>query len=264
MGNINAICRTSQIKYKIEDTINLYKNQEFLDKTYMKRRIKLTENNLRRIISESVKKILKEYGEGNRGQYMLGALAARKKQQGIEKGMTDNESGYNDISRYAANKRKGTNAEKMKQNSFYNGFHSGKDSREYGYNYMKNLDKQNESRIRDIVRETLKRTLNEGGHLYSKDEDGNVWTNSKDTYRGVPGSTYIWHGEWSDPEVLWDGVELSANDIEESLWHSYKDECEENGEEPTEDGYESWLEEMGTDYIAGTLDDLAWAAQGNP
>ena len=96
---------------------------------------------INKIVSESVKNILKEYGEGNRGQYMLGALAARKKQQGMEKGMTDNESGYNDVSRYAANKRKGTNAEKMKQNSFYNGFHSGKDSREYGYNYMKNLDK---------------------------------------------------------------------------------------------------------------------------
>ena len=106
--------------------------------------------------------------------------------------------------------------------------------------------------------------IKEGGHLYYKDEDGKVWTNSKETYRGVPGSTYIWHGEWSDPEVWWDGVELNANDIEESLWNSYKDDCEERGENPTEQGYEDWLEEMGTEYIASQLDDLAWAAQGNP
>lgn len=106
--------------------------------------------------------------------------------------------------------------------------------------------------------------IKEDGHLYHKDEDGNVWTNSKETYRGVPGSTYIWHGEWADPEVLWDGVELNVTDIEEGLWYSYKDDCEERGENPTEQGYEAWLKEMGTEYIASQLDDLAWAAQGNP
>lgn len=129
---------------------------------------------------------------------------------------------------------------------------------------MRRRIKLTERELRNIISESVNRILNEGGHLYSKDEDGNVWTNSKDTYRGVPGSTYIWHGEWADPEIWWDGVELNATDVEDSLWYAYKDDCEDNGEEPTEDGYESWLEEMGTDYIASTLDDLAWAAQGNP
>ena len=121
-----------------------------------------------------------------------------------------------------------------------------------------------ENRIRKIVSNAMKRVINEGGHLYYKDEDGNVHTNSKETYRGVPGSTYIWHGEWADPEVIWDGVSLNCEDIEESLWCSYKDDCEENGQEPTNEGYEAWLEEMGTDYIASQLDDLVWAAQGCP
>jgi len=48
------------------------------------------------------------------------------------------------------------------------------------------------------------------------------------------------------------------------LWYSYKRYCEENGEQPTEQGYEAWLEEMGTEFIASELDDLAWAANGNP
>ena len=123
-----------------------------------------------------------------------------------------------------------------------------------------------ENSVRRILKENRRksRMIKEGGHLYHKDEDGNVWTNSKETYRGVPGSTYIWHGEWSDPEVLWDGVELNVNDIEEGLWYSYKDDCEERGEKPTNQGYEAWLKEMGTEYIASHLDDLAWAAQGNP
>lgn len=109
-----------------------------------------------------------------------------------------------------------------------------------------------------------KRLVSEAGHLYHKDEDGNVWTNSKETYRGVPGSTYIWHGEWADPEVLWNGVELNVTDIEEGLWYYYEDDCEERGEKPTNQGYEAWLKEMGTEFIASQLDDLAWAAQGNP
>lgn len=140
---------------------------------------------------------------------------------------------------------------------------------------MKKKVRLTESDLHRIVKESVNRILREnsrgksrmikeGGHLYYKDEDGKVWTNSKETYRRVPGSTYIWHGEWSDPEVWWDGVELNANDIEESLWNSYKDDCEERDENPTEQGYEDWLEEMGTEYIASQLDDLAWAAQGNP
>ena len=139
----------------------------------------------------------------------------------------------------------------------------------------KKLIRLTESDLHKIVKESVNRILREnsrrksrmikeGGHLYHKDEDGNVWTNSKETYRGVPGSTYIWHGEWSDPEVLWDGVELNVNDIEEDLWYSYKDDCKRRAENPTEQGYEAWLEEMGTEYIASQLDDLAWAAQGNP
>lgn len=139
----------------------------------------------------------------------------------------------------------------------------------------KKLMRLTESDLQRIVKESVKRILRENsrrksrmikedGHLYHKDEDGNVWTNSKETYRGVPGSTYIWHGEWADPEVLWDGVELNVTDIEEGLWYSYKDGCEERGENPTEQGYEAWLKEMGTEYIASQLDYLAWAAQDNP
>lgn len=129
---------------------------------------------------------------------------------------------------------------------------------------MKRTIRLKESELKHIISESVRRILNEGGHLYYKDEDGKVHTNSKETYRGVPGSIYISHGEWADAEILWDGVELNANDVEEGLWYSYKDDCEENGEQPTEEGYETWLEEMGTDYIASQLDDLAWAAQGCP
>ena len=134
---------------------------------------------------------------------------------------------------------------------------------------MKQIIRLTEGDLHRIVRNSVKRILkenrrrnrmiSEAGHIYHKDEDGNVWTNSKDTYRGVPGSTYIYHGEWADPEVLWKGVEINANDVEDSLWESYEDDCRDRREKPTDDGFDEWLDEMGTSYIASTLDELAMA-----
>ena len=43
-----------------------------------KKLIRLTESDLHRIVKESVKKIINEIGDTNRGQYMLGRLAAKK------------------------------------------------------------------------------------------------------------------------------------------------------------------------------------------
>ena len=124
---------------------------------------------------------------------------------------------------------------------------------------MKRRVRLTEGDLHRIVKESVKRILREGGHLYGHYEDGTPFTNSKETWRGVPGSTYISHGSWSDPEIWYDGHEINANDAEESLWYSYKDECEENGEEPTEDGFEAWVDSVGVEYLESTLQDLCWA-----
>ena len=48
----------------------------------MKKVIKLTEEDLRNIIKESVNKVLNEIGDTARGQYMLGRLQGRQMNQG--------------------------------------------------------------------------------------------------------------------------------------------------------------------------------------
>lgn len=129
---------------------------------------------------------------------------------------------------------------------------------------MKRTVRLTESELKRMISESVKkvlkgikhRSLNEGGHLYYKDDEGNIYTNSKDRYRGVPGTTFIWHGEWSDPEVIYKGQSINANDIEETLWDTYCDECEENGQKPTNNGFDEWVEQMGTDYVAATLDEF--------
>lgn len=45
------------------------------------KKIKLTENALRKIVKESVKKVLKEAGESRRGQYQLGRLSKRQEKR---------------------------------------------------------------------------------------------------------------------------------------------------------------------------------------
>lgn len=107
----------------------------------MKQTIRLTESDLHKIIKESVNRILNEIGDTNRGQYMLGALAARKRMRGNEKGLTDRESGFNDVADYAKNKQDNADSPSMKRNAYYNGWHSSNGNRNYGYNQMKNIDK---------------------------------------------------------------------------------------------------------------------------
>ena len=93
-------------------------------------------------------------------------------------------------------------------------------------------------------------------------ENETIYTNSKERYRGVPGTTFIWHGNNADPEVIYKGKSFNVNDVEDNLWYTYKDECEENGEHPTDQGFEAWLQEVGTSYIATTLDEILWSTQG--
>jgi len=95
------------------------------------------------------------------------------------------------------------------------------------------------------------------GHIYFKDENGNVFTNSKETYRGVAGSTFISHGEWADGEVAYDGELMNANDPEDYMWGDYVYDCQNDGVEPSEEGFETWIEEQGgADYVRDVLDEI--------
>lgn len=79
----------------------------------MKQIIKLTESDLHKIIKESVKEVLNEIGDTEKGQYMLGRLQARQQaRHGHETGenngygYSEGGNGKNDYtSRYAHNKR---------------------------------------------------------------------------------------------------------------------------------------------------------------
>ena len=43
-------------------------------------------------------------------------------------------------------------------------------------------------------------------------------------YRGVRGVYFIFHGEWSDPEIFYKGMLVNYWEIDNALWSSYKEE----------------------------------------
>ena len=95
-----------------------------------RQQFKVTESQLKDIIKESVRSILKEIGDSQVGQYQLGRLAARKKEQG-------DDDVYKNVVNHAklqwgADRGTGSN-----QNAFGNGMHVGKDNVKQGYNLAK-------------------------------------------------------------------------------------------------------------------------------
>lgn len=104
-----------------------------------------------------------------------------------------------------------------------------------------------------------RKMLKEGGHIYVKNDDGTIFTNSKNTWRGVKGTTFIWHGEWADPEILYDGEELNASQLEDYAWDVYKTECIENDKTPNEREFDNlptkWFKDVIDDYMFGMFAD---------
>lgn len=60
---------------------------------------------------------------------------------------------------------------------------------------------------------------------------------------GIPGIGYIWHNEWADPEIEYDGKRFSCHIVEDTMWERYREECYERDEEPDEDKFGDYMRE---------------------
>ena len=61
--------------------------------------------------------------------------------------------------------------------------------------------------------------------------------NNPDLYRNIKGTRYIWHGEWSDPEIEYKGKRINATIVEDTMWERFNEACNEDNETPTEDKF---------------------------
>ena len=80
------------------------------------------------------------------------------------------------------------------------------------------------------------------------------------TWRGVPGTKWIWNGEWADPQVEYDGETINANELEDFAWEQYAIECTYSDQRPTEDDFDKrpakWFKEQLDEYMFGEFGDV--------
>lgn len=75
-------------------------------------------------------------------------------------------------------------------------------------------------------------------------------------YCNVPDVYFIYHNEWADPEVMYkDKLFNLPMDVEDLLWANYEWDCEENGNETTQEGFAYYVENHPED-VYDTLDTL--------
>ena len=115
---------------------------------------------------------------------------------------------------------------------------------------MKKIIRLTESDLHRIIKHSVNKILSESKR-----------TLRESTWRGVPGTKFIWHGEWSDPEIEYKGELINSNDAEEGLWYAYKDECEEMGQPATDRGFDEWVDQQDPEYLASMLDDYVYNQQ---
>lgn len=46
----------------------------------------------------------------------------------------------------------------------------------------------------------------------------------KSYFYGIYGIRFIWHGQWSDPEIIWHGKSFNYYDLENTLYSYYSEE----------------------------------------
>ena len=64
-----------------------------------------------------------------------------------------------------------------------------------------------------------------------------------DNYCGIPDIGILWHGEWADPEIVFDGQTCDYYELEDGLWERYAEECRENGKTADVDRFPAWVKE---------------------
>lgn len=80
------------------------------------------------------------------------------------------------------------------------------------------------------------------------------------TWRGVPGTKWIWNGEWADPQVEYDGEIINANDLEDFVFDQYQLDCKYSNKEASELEFDrlptSWFKKELDNFMFGEFGDV--------
>ena len=64
---------------------------------------------------------------------------------------------------------------------------------------------------------------------------------------GIPNIGFIYHNDWTDPEIEYDGEILNSHIVEDTMWESYNKDCEEMKKEPNIDEFADYMREHADD-----------------
>lgn len=232
---------------QIDDPTRFYESK--------KQVVKLSESDLHRVIKESVKRALKEDIYRNTHKMLKKSSPHTQKMVAM---FDDLRSILNEIGKYA--EQQGIWSYSTPKRGHFKGqqYTEIKDTIQrmlLDADTLENTWGKHLSRSDKDYKSRPEFQLSESGDLYGRYDDGTPFTNSKDKWHGVEGTTFISHGEWSDPEVWYDGEELNGTSLEDFVWAEYEYECEEMGKTPSEQEYDKmpvqWFEEKLDDYMYG-------------
>ena len=122
----------------------------------------------------------------------------------------------------------------------------------------------NEANLRDAVNSQVKKLVKEMMELDLK--KGEIATNLGDTWRGVPGTRYIWHGEWADPEIEYKGYLINANDVEDFFYDRYMEGIQDQGfgTEGYDEAFDDWMNKQSKITLTLALDDMIAGGSAQP
>jgi len=66
-------------------------------------------------------------------------------------------------------------------------------------------------------------------------------SNETKNFYGLDGIEFIWHGEWADPEVEYEGRRFNYYDLEDPLWEIFREERETECQPVNEDEFPGWV-----------------------
>ena len=118
-----------------------------------------------------------------------------------------------------------------------------------GHGMSEKLLKKAEEKVAELKKQ-IKKTASV---KEAKETEGKTWY-------GVKGTKWIWHGNYADAEVEYDGESINANELEDYAWDRYRQECKEKGVDPSEEEFD-WR--LPVSWFKKTLDDFMFDHYGD-
>lgn len=68
-------------------------------------------------------------------------------------------------------------------------------------------------------------------------------------YHGIPEIELVYHGAWSDPELIYDGKSFNYWDIDDALWDMFCEVLHEDNGLSVSEMFDEYVQDIATSYL---------------